>query len=592
MKFLELANYFDQLEKTASRNRMTEILAELFGKAEAGEIGVICYLSLGRLVPRYESLEFQLAEKMMIRSAAQALGKSAEEIRSKYKEVGDLGEVVEKYKLEETRNEFKDFSVLSVYQRLKKVAKEGGEGSQKRKMDGISALIGDLDALSSKYVVRMVLGRLRLGFSDATILDALSFMKTETKEMKDDLERAYFVRADIGYIAGEFKKNGIRALSGIKAEIGVPVMPALCQRLKTADEMIKKMGLVAAEPKYDGQRVQIHYQKLKIQKSKVKAKDLEIKNQKSENKDWRVRAFTRNMEEVSFMFPELQEISKQIEAGNVILDSEAVGYDKETGRILPFQEIITRKRKHAIAKAAKKVPLRFYVFDILFKNDKSLLDIQLKDRVEILKNTVKEGGALVLAERVVTEEASELKKFHREQLDKGLEGAVVKKWDDHYIPGRRGWSWVKFKEAEEKEAKLADTLDCLVMGYYKGKGKRASFGIGGFLVGIRKEEKYLTLSKIGTGLSDDQWREMKKRADELASEKRPKQYDEVSKTLEPDVWVEPQIVVEIAADNITKSPVHGAEFALRFPRLVRFRDDKSVNQVSELSEVKRLYKLQ
>lgn len=573
MQFTELSSYFSRLEKTTSRNEKTQVLAQLFSKTSVSEIRVICYLSLGRLVPLYESLEFQLAEKMVIRVLAQAFAVSEETVRKEFKSIGDLGEVAEKFKRlkAESKRGKEKISVLEVYKRLRTVAEESGEGSQQRKVDGLASILQELDLVSAKFVVRMVVRKLRLGFSDVTILDALSWMKTGDKSMRDRIEKAYFVRADIGEIAAVYKKKGLAGFKGISVELGVPVMPALCQRLKTADEMIKKMGLVGVEPKFDGQRVQIHL--------------------KAGKQGW-IKAFTRNLEEVAYMFPELKEINSQVKAKEVVLDSEAVGFDAKTGKILPFQQIITRKRKHAIGKAAKAVPLRFYVFDILLKDGDSLLNLPLSKRVSILDKVVKGSSVLLVTERIVTGEADKLRRFHKEQLRQGLEGAVVKKWDDHYIPGRRGWSWVKFKESEESAAGLSDTLDCVVMGYYRGRGKRAEFGIGGFLVGARNEEEYLTVSKIGTGLTDDQWREIKRRADEVIVDKKPSEYANVEKNLVPDFWVAPSIIVEIAADNITKSPIHSAGLALRFPRLVRFRDDKRPEQATSSKELLRLYKMQ
>ncbi len=201
----------------------------------------------------------------------------------------------------------------------------------------------------------------------------------------------------------------------------------------------------------------------------------------------------------------------------------------------------------------------------------------------------------MLSPQIITNKASELRKYHEEQIKKGLEGVMVKKLHSPYDPGRRGFTWVKFKQEKGKKgAGLADSLDCVVMGYYLGKGKRTGFGVGAFLVGIRGSEdsdKILTVSKIGTGLTDEQWRELKKRSREYKVKDKPVQY-QAGKNLFPDVWCKPGIVVEIEADNITKSPIHTAEYALRFPRLVKFRDDKSYEEVTTLSETKRLYRLQ
>jgi len=222
--------------------------------------------------------------------------------------------------------------------------------------------------------------------------------------------------------------------------------------------------------------------------------------------------------------------------------------------------------------------------------------VPFNERRRLLEKTIISGSKTVLiSPQIVTESAQELRKFHNEQIKKGLEGVVVKKWKEPYDPGRRGYIWVKLKQEKGKKGGgLADTLDCVVMGYYKGKGKRAKFGIGGFLVGVREKEgndQFLTISKIGTGLSDEQWREMRRRINEVKVKEKPKQYL-LDKNLFPDVWCTPKIVVEIEADNITKSPIHTAKYALRFPRLVQFRDDRSPEEATTLVEAEKLYKLQ
>ena len=577
MKFKELSQYFEKLEKTPSRLAMTQLLAELFKKASVEEIGKICYLSLGRLVPLYESLEFNLAEKMVVRAIAEASGVERKEITRRFKKIGDLGEVAQKLKggnggfkqsslfsKKRKAGSNKSLTVLGVYKRLREIAEDEGQGSQERKVKAVAELLQDLDPVSVRYVTRVVVGKLRLGFSDKTIIDALSWMKTGDKSLRDDLEKAYYVRADIGYLAETFKQKGAGGLSNFEANLGVPVMPALCQRLKTADEMIAKMARVAVEPKWDGTRVAVH----------LKGKSF-------------LKTFTRNLDETTHMFPELKNAYKQIKAKSVILDSEGVGVDPKTKRLLNFQQTIVRKRKHGVDEASKKVPLKFFVFDILYKDGKSLLTTPLKKRREILTKTISGKGVLEVAEQIETSDPKELRAYHKKQLGQGLEGAVVKKIDDDYIPGRRGWSWVKFKEEEKSEGALSDTLDCVVMGYYRGKGKRAEFGIGAFLVGVRRGEKFLTVAKVGTGLTDEQWKEIKKRADSQKTKDKPKEYV-VDKGLTPDVWVSPKIVVEIAADNVTRSPNHSAGLALRFPRLIRFRDDKRVSQATSVEELKKL----
>ena len=593
MTFKSFSLFLAQLEQTTSRLKITEILADLLKKAKTEEIDKICYLCLGQLAPLYEGIEFNLAEKMMVRVIAQAFGVAEEGIKKEYKKVGDLGEVGYKYnvKCQIPNAKCKELMVNEVYEKLLGVAKEGGEGSVERKINKMAALLNTLDSLSVKYVIRIPLGRLRLGFSDLTIMDALSWMITVDKSKREEIEDAFNVRADIGQIAKLIKEKGLKGLKGLKVSLGVPIMPALCQRLPTTEEMIKKMGKVAAEPKYDGTRIQLH---LSREKEEEKNKDLVLFDFQPKGF---IRMFTRNLENVTRMFPDLAKAAfEEIKAREVILDGEAISFDPNTGKFLPFQETIKRKRKYEIREKAKEIPLKFFCFDVLFKNGVDLLKTPFDKRREILEQILSlKNKTIILSPQIITDDPNKLREYHDKQKEKGLEGVVVKKWQAPYDPGRRGYTWVKFKEEETKKGGgLADTLDCVVMGYYKGKGKRAGFGIGAFLVGIRENEDsdvFLTISKIGTGLTDEQWRELKVKSEKLKIKNEPKQY-KVNKNLEPDVWCEPKIVVEIQADNITVSPIHTAGLALRFPRLVRFRDDRTAKEATTLQEAKKLYKMQ
>ncbi len=564
MIFSDLAIYFKQLEETPSRNTMTEILAELFRKTSPDEIGKICYLLLGRVAPLYDAIEFGIADKMLIRAIEHAFGKSSKEILALYKKFGDLGIVAENcYRVLEQDNNLK-VRVADVYAEFMKLAKEGGEGSQEKKIIILANLLKSVDALSARYIARIPLDKLRLGFSDMTILDALSWMLVGDKSLREKLEDSYSIRPDIGLLAETVRREGIDGLRRVKAKVGAPILASLCQRLPTADEMIKKMGFVAVEPKWDGVRVQIHYQGT-------------------------VKTFSRNLENTTEMFPELERIGKQLHASEVILDSEAVGMDPKTGKLIPFQETMTRKRKHGIAAQSVSVPLKFFVFDILYKDGKELLSVPLSERRKVLEKTIKSGSLLVISPHIVTDSADTIRSYHDEQIKKGLEGAVVKKWNSPYEPGRRGYSWVKFKEEEGKTGKLTDTIDAVVMGYYKGEGKRASFGIGAFLVGVRQGDSFVTITKIGTGVSDELWKELKTSFNRETSTVRPKEYKEVAKVFIPDVWIHPTIVVELAGDDLTKSSTHGAGVAVRFPRLVRIRTDKSPAQVTTVIELREMY---
>lgn len=565
MTFSQLSLYFQEIESTSSRLAMTATLAQLFKKATSVEIGSICYLLQGRVVPLYEAVEFGMADKLVIRAITLAFGAEQSSVEEDFLKSGDLGKTAEVFS-ERAKKKTGDVTVNYVFDSLVAIARSAGFGSQDRKIAGLAKIFAEVTPLSLRYIARIPLDKLRLGFSDMTILDGLSWMLAGDKTYRQQLEDAYNVCPDIAFIARAVKEHGIKGLDEIHAHVGVPIFAALCQRIPTADEMIKKMGTVAVEPKYDGVRCQIHWKKKGF-----------------------VKSFSRNLEQTTQMFPELMDIEKQLNADEVILDSEAVGIDPVTGKILPFQETTTRKRKYDIELFSTQVPLRFYVFDILYKDGKDMLLTPLSKRREILEKTIKEGEILSVSPLVVTDSAQTLREYHDTQIKKGLEGVVVKKWESPYDPGRRNYSWVKFKEEEGKTGKLADTIDAVVMGFYRGEGKRAGFGIGAFLVGVKKGETIVTVSKIGTGVSDDLWKELKVRFEKLKTNKQPQEYAGVAQALVPDVWITPKLVVEIAGDDLTISPNHGAGIAIRFPRLVGIREDKSPHEATTVTELKRMY---
>lgn len=559
MKFKDLASYLDRLEKTSSRLEITRILSDLSKHSSFSEIDKVVYLSLGILAPNYKGVILNLAEKMMIRVLARAYGEDEGKVKAEYKKAGDIGNVAQSL----SSTDDSQFSVNDVYEKLDGIAKDTGAGSQEGKIEKMATLLKGLDPLSARFVARIPMGRLRLGFSEKTVIDALS---SESGIDSGEIEGAYNIRPDIGYVARLVKERNLKKAA---PEVGVPVVPMLCQRLNSPSEMVKKMGEVAVEPKFDGLRIFIHYRKPDF-----------------------IKVFTRNMNSVDTnTFPELTHIGKYIKAHEVILDTEAIGIDEKRERFLDFQKTIQRRRKHDVAKSASNVPLQFQVFDILLADGKSYINEPYSKRRQELEKVVIDGGPLRVDESTVTSDPEDIRSLHKKYLSIGLEGVVVKRAGGAYVSGRAGWNWVKMKEEEGKNGKLADTVDCVIMGYTRGKGKRAGFGVGQFLVGIRDGDKYKTVTKVGTGLSDDQFKELNARLKEIDVKDKPNDY-EVDKDLTPDFWVEPKVVIELAADEVTKSPKHTADLALRFPRLVRFRDDKRADQATTLKELQDLFDLQ
>jgi DNA ligase-1 len=560
MKFSELSEYLEKLEKTPSRLEITSILTDLLKKTDSSEIQKTVYLTLGVLAPNYEGVLLNLAEKMVIRAIALAYGKDISEVTKLYKEKGDVGDVAQ----ELSKGKGSKLTVLEVYGKLLEIARDNGEGSQDRKIEKMASLLRDLDSLSCRFIARIPVGKLRLGFSEKTVVDALA---GHDVKIKKGIEEAYNIRPDIGYVAKLVKEGNLKAA---KPEVGVPVVPMLAQRLNSVTEMIKKMGEVSVEPKFDGLRIFIHFRR----------------------KDNFIRIFTRNMNSIPLeTFPELLGVGKFIKADEVILDSEAIGVDPKREMFLDFQKTIQRRRKHEIEKNASEIPLQFQVFDILLVDGRSMIDEPYIKRREELEKVVVGGSILRVDENTITKDPEVIKKMHKKYLKMGLEGVVVKRANGFYVSGRTGWNWVKMKEVEGQSGRLSDTVDCIVMGYSVGKGKRSGFGIGQFLVGVKDGDTFKTVTKVGTGLTDEQFRELNTRLKKLGTPVKPKEYD-VHNDLTPDYWVIPSLVVELAADEITKSPKHTAGLALRFPRLVNFRDDKSADQATTIKELRDMLKLQ
>lgn len=615
MLFKDFSVYLQKIENVSARLEITAILASLFkdlmrDEQAQEELMLATYLMQGSLVPSYLSLEFQMSEKMLIKTLAFVKAKIKgfdqvhadnlfseisdtdqslfgdhsvieQELTAKYKKIGDIGELFEKILIEAQSSEkFKEqLSIEQTHTFLTQIAKTSGIGSQDKKIALLANLLQKLDPLSAKYISRIVLSKMRLGFSTMTLIDALSFVKNNAKTDSANLEKAFFKKADLGKLAMAYllehrELSSAELLKTYQVEIGIPVLPVLCQRLNSATEIIEKMGEVLAEPKYDGLRVQIH-----INKSKFKDSGLSYK------------AFTRNLEDVTHMFPELEEVVNVLQVQNCILDTEAIGIDKKTGKFLSFQETIQRKRKHGVSVKALEVPLCFYAFDLILLNDQVLIDENLLSRKNKLNQVLNDSAFIKKTEYLLINDPVKLKAFHEEQLRLGLEGAVMKQKNSQYVSGRKSWRWVKIKEEEGSQGKLSDTIDCLMLGYYVGKGKRQAFGIGALLVGVLDKDQsgdliVRSLSKIGTGLTDEQFKEVKNLADQNLTKNnhKPTIYD-VNKNLSPDFWLEPKIVLEIAADEISKSPIHTAGVALRFPRLVKIRYDKNFEEATTLEEL-------
>lgn len=571
MKFSKLTEYFEKLEKTSSRLSLIEILAELFKVTPKEEIDKISYLIQGRLAPFFIPLEIGMAEKTVAKAIAKAYGAKTEDVTKEFNRLGDMGLAAEKFAI---KSKGSNISVLEIHKVLTEIANTSGNGTVEKRQKLLADLLSQMDSISAKHLVRIPLGNVRLGIGDPTVLDALATAKLGDKTKRKLLEGAYNKTSDLGLIAKTLWEKGLVGVEKLEIRVGSPIRSELCERLPSPEKAIEKMGEVDAQYKFDGFRVQIH----------------------KEGKN--IRIFSRNLEEMTHMFPELIKAAiDEIDAKTVILDGEALAYNPLSEEFLPFQETTKRRRKHGIEELAKSLPLKAFIFDILYKDGQSLIDKPLSQRMEILTKTIKEDGVLIKSKNQVISEAKPLAIMLEDAISKGLEGVVVKKLESKYEAGARNFNWVKLKRNSSGE--LNDTIDCVILGYITGRGKRIAFGAGALLVGLydKNKDEFVTVSKIGTGLTDDEWREVHKRADRIKLEKRPAR---VSSLITPSVWIKPEIVIEVLADEITRSPIHTAGkkdaepgFALRFPRLVSFRDlDKKAEDSTSVEELITMYNLQ
>jgi len=577
MKFSKFSEYLEKLEATTKRLELIDIMADLFRNSEGGEVGKICYLLQGRVAPFYEPTEMGMAESMVAQAIAKAFSKTKEDVLRDYRKFGNMGlAALELAHSSQFTVHGSRFTVAEVFEELLKIANTGGEGSVEKKIAILSDLIARLDARSVKHVVNIPLGTLRLGIGDPTVMDALSIAKTGDKKLRPVIEDAYNKTSDLGYVAEIFYKSGQKGLANVKIMVGKPVRPALAERMPNADEVVKRMGEdFAVEPKFDGFRVQVH------------------KNGE------KVEIFSRNLEDMTHAFPDLVEgVKREIKAKSAILEGEAIAYNPQTEEFLPFQETTKRRRKHNVAQKALELPLVMFAFDILYFNGEDVTEKTYVERRKIVEKIIDYKETIRIAESRILHSAKQILEFFNECISEGLEGLMIKKLDSPYKAGGRGFHWIKFKRASSGE--LTDTVDVVILGIYVGKGKRTEFGVGGLLVGVynERDDVFESISRLGTGLTDEEFRYVNEIGKKLRVSHKPAR---VRSKIEPSYWVEPEVVMEIYADEITKSPIHlagwdektGTGYALRFPRLVKFREtDKRPEDSTTVEEVKKLYNMQ
>ncbi|HRI05527.1 MAG TPA: hypothetical protein PLV59_01110 [Candidatus Dojkabacteria bacterium] len=583
MSFLEICSLFEKLENTSSRNDMVDILVEATRGMTSYELQVFSYLVQGRLAPMFVSAEFNLSEKGLLNALSREYGDEVFDLRKKE---GDLGIVAEKLSLKTQKGLLLDF----VYDELWRIVNTKGSGSVEFKYSAFIALIRQSSFLEARYLTRIILGKLRLGCSVKTLLDAFSVRISGDKSVRDLLDLAYGASADIGYIsqivAGDNPLEGLKRVTPLP---GVPVLSRLVERVKTFEEVGERFkSEFAVQPKYDGLRCQIHKISSKshtlderVWHGRLKSAEIDMFGVVKED----VKLFTRNLEDITEMFPEIVESVRKLPVDSAILDSEIVGWDGS--KFLSYQDTMTRRRKYGVEEQKSGVPVNAFVFDLMQLNGGSYLQSTTKDRFEMLGTVVKEGLDIQLSPCDFISSVSELKDLFNKYVDLGLEGVIVKDSLSTYIPGVRNFEWIKIKKSIDSD--LVDTVDLVVLGYYLGSGKRSKFGIGAILGGVYNPEfeRYESVTKIGTGITDEQWGGIKERLDGVGVDSVPKNVV-IEKVLDPDVYVSPEVVITVDADEVSvnrSSEGVAKGLSLRFPRLVEFDRDKNPEDSTTVDEL-------
>jgi len=579
MLFDTLVQTYVRLESTTKRLEMTDILAKLLFAAEPAELENVIYLTQGKIHPDWTGEpEIGMAEKMIVETIARASGLNKNEVESLLSETGDVGLTAEKA-LESKRQAMlggHKLNVSDVYNALDQIANESGKGSSGRKIDRLVRLMVNASPLGARYLARVVVGTLRLGVGDMTMLDALAQAYTGSSKNRPSLERAYNLTSDLGFVSRKLAEEGLEALESAEVVVGKPIRMMLAQRLSTAEEILDKLGDCSAEYKLDGERFQIH----------KKGGDVDI--------------FSRRLENITGMYPDAVKMTlEQVRAEEAILEGEAVAIDPESGDMKPFQTLMQRRRKYRIEEMMEKFPVAVFLFECLYVDGEDLTLQPYTVRREKLGKVVEETDRFKLVRASLVQKESELDEFFEEAIAEGTEGLVVKSTseDSVYRAGARSWLWVKLKTSYQ--SKMVDPVDLVVVGAFHGRGRRAG-SYGALLTAVYdpEEDVFRSICKVGTGFTDEDLAKIPEMLEEYVHEGR---HPRVDSLMEADIWFSPGLVMEVLGDELTLSPVHTAAYdqlrkdsgvAVRFPRFIRWRDDKAPEDATQVGEVVNMYNSQ
>ncbi len=554
MRYSILVNFYEQLEKTAKRLEKTKIISDLLKKSTKEDLDHIPYIIRGKIFSTRDERKIGFSSKLIVKALEKATGASTREINSLWRKKGGLGktaEILTKRKKQRTLAT-KTLTTKKVHENIQKLAELTGQGTVSRKVSLVSELLSSAKPVEAKFIVRTILEEMRIGVAEGVLRDAIAKVyKAEPK----DVERAYNLVLDFAEVArmAKTKTLGKASLSPSK-----PSKAMLAIRIETFPEAFKAVGSPALlEYKFDGFRCMLH------KKNNI------------------ITLFSRRMENVTNQFLDIVKDAKEcIKGKSYIIDAEVVGYDKKTGKYLPFQKISQRiKRKYNIPQMVKDYPVEVNAFDVLYYNGKSYMKTKQKDRRKLLEKIISsKKHKISLTPKLITSNEKQALKFFKQALNAGTEGLIIKNLEAEYKPGRRVGGWVKYKS-------IMEPLDLIIVGAQWGEGKRAKW-LSSFDLACRSKGKLLTIGKVGTGI--------KEKAEGITFKQLTKELKPlIIETKGRHVKLEPKLVVEIAYEEIQKSPTYTSGYALRFPRVIRTRETtKKPSDANSLKDVEHLYNQQ
>ena len=579
MLFSKIADTFAALESTSSRLEMTDILARSFEGMDPSDLRNTIYLSQGMLHPDFYPEKLGMADRLILQSIASTSGNPVEKVEQMWIREGDTGTVAEE--LIANKKQMSLFSepltLENVVAGLRSIESSEGKDSQNKKIKILSSMLHDAEPLEARYLCRIVTGRMRVGASSMTILDALAQCYAD-KENRPEIERAFNVTCDLGLVGETLAREGMEGIGKIKVTRGSPIKVMLAERLPSLGEVMERMGgRCGMEFKYDGMRAQIH-----ITKDSA-------------------RIYSRRLENLTDNFPDIcDRLRKNLKGKEAIIEGECVAVNAEDGSLMPFQNVTHRRRKHDMESAINDVPVKIFMFDILYLDGEDLTLRPYPERRRILSETFEMDDKVGMTTMEVIESTEAAEEFFDRAISSKCEGVMAKSLSDEsiYRAGSRGFLWIKYKK--DYHETLTDSFDLVVVGAFYGMGKRAG-KYGALLMASFDQEtgQYCTVCKLGTGFDDAFLDGMPALLDEYRSDKQPKS---VNAKMVPDVWFEPTVVLEVVGAEISQSPIHTAAYGwikdetgigIRFPRFTgRVRDDKGPEMSTSVQEIYEMYEMQ